>query len=323
MTTQQSRSVVNSQTIYACHCCSRCANPVITRLTVRTAQTGNVGILGTKESELRSQAAAEQASSMKILLDYLASPKAGGFPGETVEGMDSPCPVCSNIEPWQTRELSGKAAPIQTFLTLQESYAWAQGILRRRKAAAELAAADPAVMQRGQERLRAIDEALRACEEEKSSGAAAKELAALQEKEAALDEQFKAMSAFNKDKKQVKADLDLCRASLVEAQSRYHAVAASEDAKAAALMIEQAELSLYGKALTNRALLHENKHGLALSFAAGDGNADESVSLAPLPVTGRHSVSEYETENREPLIKAVSSLNDTLIAAQGKEESDV
>ena len=324
MTTSQSRSISSSRSFYACYCCSRCANPIVTRLTSRMTKSGRTGFFGVTAEELNAQASAEEAVLTGRLLEYLSSPKAESYPEGMIDGLDSPCPVCGNVEAWQTKELLwkvGASGPIQVFNALQASYAWAQRILRARKDAAELAAADPAAMERGQERLREIGEELRACEEEKASGAEARELASLRARETALNEQFKSMSAFNKDKKQVKEELDRCRGAIAEAEGRYQAAVAREDAKAAGLTAEQAGLSLYGKALTDRALLHENKFSLALSLATGGEEKEKTVSLAALPETGRHTVSAYVKEEREMLLQAVKPLNDALLAAQGKEES--
>ena len=195
----QQRSVSSSNSFYACCCCSRCANPVVTRLTIRSSQTGRTGLFGTSPEELQAQVAAENAANTARLLAYLASPRPDLFPQEAVEGMDSPCPVCGNVEPWQTTELLWKlvdARPVLIMHDLYSAYAWAQQILLERRSAAALAASDTAALQRAEDRLRAIGEELRACESEKSSGAAAQELASARARESALDGQFKSLSAF-------------------------------------------------------------------------------------------------------------------------------
>lgn len=309
-------SAIRSQTVYACYCCSRCANPVVTRLNIQTTESDRISkYLGSTESELNEQVSEKHAQRMEKALAYLMSPHADLYPEDPIEGMDSPCPVCNNLEPWQTKEQLWKieaSGPIQLFPSLLSGYAWAQEVLRKREAAAGQAAIDPAVMRRGQERLLAIGEELRACEAEKNSGAAARELASLREKETALNTQLKSLSVFSKDKKLVDADLEQCRAALTESQERYHAVVACEDAKVAKLVVEQAELSLYDKALTDRAILHENKYSIALSLAASDTGAKTSVSLAALPKTGKHSATVYAGENRGQLLQMVAPLNEAL-----------
>ena len=204
MTTSRSQSVNSSQTIYAGYLCSYCANPVITRLTSRVIQSGNTGLLGTTTDNLSDQVSAGQSKQTSMLLEYLASPKTGNYPEGKIEGMDSPCPVCGNMEPWQRKDLLWKieaSGPVMVFLTLQDGYAWAQRILRARKNAVETAMTDDAVMQSGLKRLHEIDDELRSYEAEKSSGEAAKEFASLRAKEAALNERLDSMSAFSREKK--------------------------------------------------------------------------------------------------------------------------
>lgn len=320
MATAQHTSVSRSNSFYACYCCSHCANPVVARLTINSSQNGRIGFFGTTLEELQTQVSTEHAENTDKLLAYLASPRPETFPEEKVEGMDSPCPICGNVEPWQTKELLWKLVDAGTVLVMPDlhaGYAWAQQVLRERRSAA--LNADTAALQRAEDRLRAIGEELSACEQEKSSGAAAQELASIRAKEGALNDQFKSLSAFSKEKKQAKDELDRCRAALDEAQTRYNTAVAREDAKIAALTVEQAPLLLFGKPLPERATLHENKYSLALAIAATGEDAGRSVSLAPLPQTGKHSVSDFETKNRELLLQTIQPLNDLLLKGEGKE----
>ena len=319
--TTEKRSVSSANTLYACYCCSSCANPVVTRLTVRSTQSGRVGLFGVKDSELSEQASAAQKENTEGLLEYLTLPGAHRLPEGEIEGMDSPCPICGGVEPWQTQEEGWRAdpeAPVQVKVSLEFGYAWAQGILRARREAA----ADPALRQQAEARLRAIEDELRVSGEKKNDGPEAREYAAICEKEAAMTEQFKAFSAFNREKKQMKEALDECRAEKEKARERCLAAAAGENARAARLTIEKAELLLIGKKLSDRAALHENKYSLALALVTEEEQPERSVSLAALPEIGRHAASPHESDPgiRAMLVQSIKQLNDTERLKQLKKE---
>ena len=323
-TTSSTRSIKCSDELFACYRCSGCMNPVIAHLTVASVQSGSTSkIFGVSTEELQQQAVAEKERWYAGLKAFLAEPKAETFPQKGVEGLDEPCPVCGSREPWQRMEtlwLAESVGSVETRNTLKEGYAWAQQVLRERKQAADNAQNDRALMQRKRQRLDQIEAELSACAREKAYGAAAKELAALKEKEASLHQELKGMSMFSKERKQTIAELTACEADRAAAESRCEGVGRQMDVEAAKLNRERIDLELLDKCFQDRAMYSEGERRFALRLCEEEEQPETAVSLRPLPEISRHSVSEFEKENREKLAQAVNLLNEALRAAEIKEE---
>lgn len=323
---QRTGTASSSYTVYVGYCCSKCANPVISRLTVQSEQTDSMNrLFGVTENELNAQATAECAKLSQRLLQFLGDPKTTAAPPrDKIKGLNSPCPICGNLEPWQDQEMLWKidaAEQIHIFHRFEDGYSWAQEMLRNRKQASEEALSDPAILQQAQNRGKEIEKQIANIHSEKESGIAAREVSLLSAQSAELEQKLQAASMFSKEKKSLKEELEQCQKSLAAAKAEYQNVSRQLDVQATKLKLEQTFSSFLGKPFLNQALLYENETSIALSL--DDGGAHDPVrtlSLSPVPKLVRYCVSSYAKTDLEQLKKAVDNLNASLSPSLNQKE---
>ena len=282
--------------IYACYCCSNCYNPIIARITCSATQdVSNISLpfwmLEATDSEM-TDAANAKAESVRA---YLAAPKAENFPGESeerrktlsVHGLDTPCPICEHVEPWQTvarLPILPMAEPIQVFDYLDEGFAWIQSMLNGRKneldAAAKQMSPETLRVKRG-EAERRLEQIRRETEAEKGT----QELLALQEKAAQLKDRFNKISSFGKEKKAAKEELDACLRAIEEKTRLAAETELFSELKAAKPKKELCCLVWMTQRYQRKAVLTEMGSSMAFELLQEGREVPEDriYSLQPLP----------------------------------------